>query len=116
MDLEKLIAVVFIDLRKAFDTVGHDILCKKLGYYGIQGRELTGFGSYSSNRKEFTRVNWVDSSISEMKIGVSQGLCLGPLLFCIYIADLPRAAQIQRYPQLLMIRAFTSSLAKSRDS
>ena len=51
LDLGKLVGLVFIDLKKAFDTVDHDILCKKLEYYGIQQRELAWFKSYLSNRK-----------------------------------------------------------------
>ena len=85
--------LVFIDLKKAFDTVDHDIPCKKLEHYGIQGRELALFKSYLYNRKQFARVNGVDSSIEEIEIGVPQGSCLGPLLFLIYIKGLPRAVQ-----------------------
>ena len=93
MDLGKLLGVVFNDLKKAFNIVDHGILCQKLEYYGIQGRDLAWFKSHLSNRKQFTRVNGVDSSIQEMKIGVPQGSCLGPLLLLIYINDLPRAVQ-----------------------
>ena len=51
--------LVFIALKKAFDTVDHDILCGKLHIYGVQQRELSWFRSYLSNRKQFCRVNGV---------------------------------------------------------
>ena len=93
MDLGKLVGLVFIDLKKAFDTVDHSILCKKLQLYGVQQRELSWFKSYLSNRKQFCRVNGVDSKIEDKEIGVPQGSCLSPLLFLIYINDLPQAVQ-----------------------
>ena len=93
MDLGKLVGLVFIDLKKAFDTVDHNILCKKLELYGVQQRELSWFKSYLSNRKQFCRVNGVDSKIGDTEVGFPQGSCLGPLLFLIYINDLPQAVQ-----------------------
>ena len=80
LDVGKLVGLVFIDLKKAFDTVDHDILCKKLELYGVQQRELSWFRSYLSNRKQFCRVNGVGSDIGEIEVGVPQGSCLGPLL------------------------------------
>ena len=88
LDLGKLVGLVVIDLKKAFD---HDILCHKLSYYGIQQRELLWFQSYLSNREQFCIVNGIDSEINSINIGIPQGSCLGPLLFIIYINDLPQA-------------------------
>ena len=59
--------MVFIDHKKAFDTVDHNILCKKLELYGVQQRELSWFKSYLTNRKQFCRVNWVDSKIGDIE-------------------------------------------------
>ena len=93
LDLSKLVGCVIIDLKKAFDTVDHHILCKKLELYGVQQRELSWFRSYLSSRKQICRVNGVDSNVGEIEVGVPQGSCLGPLLFLIYINGLPQAVQ-----------------------
>ena len=93
LDLGQLVGLVFIDLKKAFDTVDHDILCEKLQMYGVCQRELSWFRSYLSNRKQFCRVNGVCSGLDDIEVGVPQGSCLGPLLFLIYINDLPQAVK-----------------------
>ena len=93
MDLSRLVGVVSIDLKKAFDTVDHEILCRKLDLYGVHQRELSWFKSCRSDRKQFCRVNGVDSTLGNIEFGVPQGSYLGPLFFLIYINDLPQAVQ-----------------------
>ena len=83
--------VIFIDLKKAFDTVDHDILIAKLCHYGVAGKELDWFKSYITDRKQCCKVNGHVSKLQDIKCGVPQGSCLGPLLFLIYVNDLPFA-------------------------
>ena len=81
--------VVLFDIKKAFDTVDHDILLSKLRKYGVLGIEFEWFMSYLTDRKQSCTLSGENSSFKIVKCGIPQGSCLGPLLFLIYINDLP---------------------------
>ncbi|CAB4020279.1 Hypothetical predicted protein [Paramuricea clavata] len=94
MDNGKLTGLISVDIRKAFDSIDHKILIRKMQEkFGVHSLELQWFQSYLSKRSQVCAVDGHTSLAREIVCGVPQGSILGPLLFLSYINDLPECLQ-----------------------
>lgn len=96
---------IFLDLRKAFDSVDHNILVTKLDRYGIRGITLELIKSYLSFRRQFVKTDSAYSQQLDVKLGVPQGSILGPLLFLLYVNDI---TELETTPTITMFADDTS--------
>ena len=91
LDDNKIVGAIFIDFRKAFDTISHELLPFKLQAVGIMGDSYNWILDYLKDRSQFTIINGSSSSTKPINFGVPQGSLLGPRLYSIYVNDLPDA-------------------------
>ena len=93
----RIAVAIYLDLKKAFDTVDPEILISKLQVYGFQGTALKLICSYLTERQQCVEYDGVKSDLMQVKMGVPQGSVLGPLLFLLYVNDLPNICKDAKF-------------------
>ena len=93
----QITCVLYLDLKKAFDTVNHYIVLNKLDYYGIRGNLHKILTSCLTDRKQKTMVHSYLSEEAKVEVGVPQGSILGPLLFILYINDISNITNLAKF-------------------
>ena len=97
IDSGNIVFSLFLDFRKAFDCVNHEILLSKFNTYGVRGIALDWLSSYLTNREQYVSINNVDSNLRVIQCGVPQGSILGLLLFLIFINDITKCFNQFKY-------------------
>ena len=95
-DMKHTSLAVYLDLSKAFDTIDHSILLKKMEHYGIRGITLEWFKSYLNQRVQYVTYKSTNSKSLNIPCGVPQGSVLGPLLFILYSNDIPNSLKYSK--------------------
>ena len=93
VERDEIMIGIFIDFSRAFDTISHDILLRKLHFYGIRGKPLDWIQNYLSNQKQFVFYNNSQSDTCEISCGVPQGYILGSLLYLLYVNDIVNVSE-----------------------
>ena len=104
----------YLDFSKAFDSVDHNVLLRKLEICGIRGRVNDWFRSYLTGRSQYVSINGINSNLSAISFGVPQGSILGPILFLIYINDFPKISTFFKF-NLFADDSTLSCKIKSKD-